>query len=361
VPSTPSPPRRADGIGVDAGDQAGDCRRAPGNQRQQGLDERLGDAHPPLEAEVTVRLGQDGNPVAESHPVGHESRPRIERAPRRRAGVWTMAFAVECVFGDEVAVRVGAPAPIQQQPAGIGQQRARHLHETRVGVDGERRRVGQVIAVVRPVGGVQVDDHVRVPDAKQRGKRPALGRLQLHEIAVQIGAAGVGAYADAADGAVLVGPVLAAHALVAVGVVERGNEHGDPVEEPAQVAAGQPPRQDQRRFLAFDLAAMDAAQHQDPRLASGTRHGGGRRHGVAEDRQRQGPALLARAKCLDARQRGRGLAHRLEHVADVVVPARLLESRLLGSRACIGRLGPSRDRAAHEEDQEGKSDRPHYG
>ena len=87
--------------------------------------------------------------------------------------------------------------------------------QPRVGVGVQRRRVRQVVPVVRPVGRVEIDHYVRVPASQQRHKRPRLGRVELHEVAIQIETPGVLARPDTVDRPVLLGAVVEAHVLVA--------------------------------------------------------------------------------------------------------------------------------------------------
>jgi hypothetical protein len=77
-----------------------------------------------------------------------------------------------------------------------------------------------VVAVVGAVGGVQVEEQVRVDAREQFEQGARLGRFGLDEIAVEVEALRVRSHADARR-PVLPGAVLGADVLVAVDVVDR--------------------------------------------------------------------------------------------------------------------------------------------
>ena len=81
--------------------------------------------------------------------------------------------------------------------------------------------------MIRAVGGVGVDEEVRVPLVEELDQAAGLGCLELDEVAVEVEAAGVGPLAHSLFGADLAGPVGLRDPLVAVGVVDRrhGQDH----------------------------------------------------------------------------------------------------------------------------------------
>ena len=88
----------------------------------------------------------------------------------------------------------------------------------------ERRRVREVIAVERAVGGVQVDRNLRIVRIEQGDQRARFGRLELHVVAVQVEPLRVGALAHAPHRPVLQRPIGELDPLVAVGVVNRRDQ-----------------------------------------------------------------------------------------------------------------------------------------
>ena len=176
-------------------------------------------------------------------------------------------------------MRVAAPSSVSRV----------NVHDPRVGADGERWRVGQVIAVIRAVRRVQVDHHVRIPVVQQLHERARLGGLELHEVAIEIETVGVFARADAAERTELLRAMVEADALVAVRVVERRDDHDDARQHRSQIADREPPGDDERGFLPFHLARVDVGQHEHARAA---RCGAPRPH-------RRRPAMPARPSAAD--------------------------------------------------------------
>ena len=105
-PDVPSGPSVAASAGrgrlaVDVRQQLLNRRAAPRDLSEQRLDEGFGDAHPPLEREIAVRLGEHADPVSQADAVGDEPRTRVERAPRRRAAAGArrpILLAIELPF-----------------------------------------------------------------------------------------------------------------------------------------------------------------------------------------------------------------------------------------------------------------------
>jgi hypothetical protein len=208
---------------------------------------------------------------------------------------------------------------------------AHERDESRIGVGVQRRRIRQVVAVVRPIGGVQVHRHVRIPAVQQRDERARLGALELHEVAVEVELLRVLARADAAHRAVLRRAVLHVDQLVAVGVVVGRDENDDPLQHRLQVAREQPARQDQRRFLALDLAGVDVGHDEHDGTRERVRRLGRLDCGIRQHQQGHVAPLFGRAERLHPHERAR----RAERVDD---------ARHLGGRARLGKVGDFRTR-----------------
>jgi len=132
-----------------------------------------------------------------------------------------------------------------------------------MGVGVQRRRVGEVIGVLCAVGRVQVDHHVRIVVLVGQRQGARLGRLQLHMVAVQVESLRVGAFPRALVRAKLIRSVHWADPLVAIRVVDRGNEQRHGRRPLGMVAHDETAEQHQQRFLATDLAAVDGALEPD--------------------------------------------------------------------------------------------------
>jgi hypothetical protein len=86
--------------------------------------------------------------------------------------------------------------------------------------------------VIAAVGGVKVDEHVRLPRGKHRERRSSLRRLGLDVVAIEVERVRVRPLSNERR-AVLGRPValLRSDALVAVGVVDRHRDEDDRVED----------------------------------------------------------------------------------------------------------------------------------
>ena len=175
--------------------------------------------------------------------------------------------------------------------------------------------------MLRAVGRVQVDDHVRVVVGIGPHQRPRLRRFQLHVVAVQVEVLRVAPRPHAADRTELVRPVVEGHPLVAVGVVD-GSDEQDQRRAPLLVRAGhEVTQQHQQRFLAAHLAAVDVRLQPDANpIGRHNRRGPGVGN-VAYDDKRQRSVLQRRSEAGGAnavRQR-RGA---LDELHDLVVGGR---------------------------------------
>ena len=117
------------------------------------LDERLGHFHPAGKIKITVRFRQNRDAVPQADVVVAEARPVIEGAP----GEGTAFVEVPVIVSAECMTLSDGRAHLRKQALpGVGDEAA-------VGVGSQRRRVGQVVAVERAIGRVQIDDHMRIP------------------------------------------------------------------------------------------------------------------------------------------------------------------------------------------------------
>ena len=214
---------------------------------------------------------------------------------------------------------------------------ARESHQPAVGVRVERRGVGQVIAVIRAVGGVQVDDDSRVPAREERGQGAAFNAFQFHEVAVQVEAAPILARADATDRAVLLRTVVEADFLVAIRVVVRREQPDGLWQQFLQVADREPSREVEDRLLAFDLAGMDVRHDEHHRPAAGPCRLGRCRRRIADDGQHQVASFLGAAERLEP-QPGHPVGERGQKATDVRLATGLFEARLLGAAERYGSL-----------------------
>jgi len=137
----------------------------------------------------------------------------------RRTGAAATAPAAEAAA--DIAVVVVVPAVLVLDRSRHGRQpvAAQYLVDLGGRVRVERRRVGDVVGVLRAIGRVQVDGHVRVVTVHHADQRARLGRVEFHVIAVEVVSLCVGALSHAADGAVLPSAVVDLDKLVSVRVV----------------------------------------------------------------------------------------------------------------------------------------------
>ena len=124
-------------------------------------------------------------------------------------------------------------------------------------------RPGQVVLVVGAVGGVAVDQEIRIPLVDQGQQCTHLRRVGLDVVAIQVQALAGGAPTHL-DRPVLVDAIEHRATLVAIEIEDR-HEHQRDVIEPAQdalVLRGDFRQQDQARVLALDFAGVDAGLHE---------------------------------------------------------------------------------------------------
>jgi hypothetical protein len=141
---------------------------------------------------------------------------------------------------------------------------------------------------------VQVDGDERIPSLEHVVHEAArLRRLEFHVVAVEVEALRVLANAFAGGRADLRLAMLGRDALVAVGVVDRGDEDDHPVAQLA-MRRDQVAQQHQRGFFAFDFAGVNVGHDEDDRQLRRSRNV------RPQDDQRQRAAFVRRGEVFDA-------------------------------------------------------------
>ena len=294
-----------------------------GEDRQRLQQERVRRADAAHERIVRVRLGEHRHPAPQSVVVRAEARPGVVGEPA----------AIDRVLRHEVAVRKRFDATIrmQRQPDGWQHRVARvGSRESRRGI--QRRRPRERVAVVAPIGCVEIDEHVGIPGAQELEGRSGLRRFGLHVVAIEVEAERVGAESDQ-RGPVLLRSILGlrTHRVVAVAVVDGRRDDDQRVDDVAILVLVQVPEQRQQRFLSFHLAAVDVALDVDHWPIRALGFGGGANHRTREHDDRDVSPLRGSAH----RRHVDALAGRLERIDErhhVRVRRRLREVRSLGSR-----------------------------
>ncbi len=204
---------------------------------QELVDEPAGRLDAILEGGVGIRLAQDGDAVAEPDVAVVEARPIVERLPDPLTPP-----------GLEVAVVVIVPVVSGLDRLGDRWQPLlpEEVDDRRIGGRVERRRVRQVVAMVRSVRGVEIDGHLRVVIAQQLDERPPLRGVELHVIAVQVVVLGVRSLALSCSRAVLAPPAVGCEPLVAVRVVDGGDQQHHALQPVRVFSFGELPEEHQR-------------------------------------------------------------------------------------------------------------------
>ena len=114
-----------------------------------------------------------------------------------------------------------------------------------------------MVGMTRAVGRVQIDHHVRIEIVEQPDHRSCLWRVELHVVAVDVEALGIGTRALPADRSVLQTTARQRHALVAIGVVDGVDEEHHRSQPVGVRPASDVAHQRQHRFFSFHLASMD--------------------------------------------------------------------------------------------------------
>ena len=296
-----------------------------GGTVQHGGHERLHRPHAALEREVAVDLGQHGRPPPKADVVRQEARLGAEAVPAGAVahGLAPDARQVAVMPCEEAArgERVGDGGQEALAQEGVGGARRGRV---------ERRRVRDVVGVRRAVRRVEVEHEVGVVGAHEPDERAALGRVELHEVAVEVEPLRVRPLPHPLDGPVLVGPVTRVDPLVAVGVVDGRDEEREVVGPAGVLALRECAEERERGFFARHLARVDVRHDEHARLP-GAPHGLRRRPRRADDGQRQRPPLgrLPERGQVDALRRRPDRIHERPHVG---VRRGLTEARALGAR-----------------------------
>ena len=218
-----------------------------------------------------------------------------------------------------------------------------------------------MVGVLGPVRRMQVDGHVRVVFGEEPRHRPRLRRVELHVIAVQVVALGIGALPHPAEGSVLAAAVGEGHPLIAVRVVD-GPDEQDHRLPPFAVATGHDvPQQHLERLLPAHLAGVDVALEINDCPAGSPDRGRTRIRDVAHYGEGKRPSLVGIAECgvVDRRRGGR---RALQEVHDIGVGAglaivrafRAREKRVVGGRGALAR----REHGREDGEAAGKRPRP---
>ncbi len=334
-----------------------DVRRLAVGLLEDLLDEapRGPDAH--VERVVAVGLREDAVAPAQADGVGRVARLRAVRVPP----AWRLGLLAEGAGDVAVVVREG-PARRLEARGDLRQPPVEEVvRDGRRRVRVQARRVRQAVRHRRAIRRVQVDDDVRVRVADEADERAALGCGELGKVAVEVQPGGVRPLPHARDRPVLERPVVYGDALVAVGVVDRGDHQHEAVGPRRVAAGGEVAEQDQEGFLAIHLSGVDVGEDEDARLARRP-DGRGRGIGRAPHDERQGTALARRAEGGPVAARVR--RERVEEGEHVGVRACLGEGGALGARERPGRArlgrGAARPGAAGDADEkQGEKSRAH--
>src|SRR5262249_7592059 len=138
------------------------------------------------------------------------------------------------------------------------------------------------------------------PAVEQSDERVGLRRFELHVIAVEIEALRVFARPDSADRAVLRGAGVQAELLIAVGVVNWGDQNDQAAEQRLQIAARNAPGEMKYRLFDLGFAGMNSSLNEDDRFAGSFRLQRPRDGRIGEDHQRQIAAFFGFAEGFDA-------------------------------------------------------------
>ena len=234
------------------------------------------------EADVAVRLRQNGEAIAQPDVVIAKAGAVVECEPT--------FLRLQLIFEIAVVIRRLAVALLHPLP-NFGKKRvALEGDDARVGVRIQRRRIRQLIAVIRTIRRVQIDRDERIPSMQNiRDQSTRLRRLEFHVVAIEIESLSVLAHADAVDRADLRRAMRRRDFLVTVGVVDRRDENRHP---PPQLAM----RRDEiaqehlRCFFSFHFAGVNVGHDEDDRLVLPR----------SDDHERQRAALGRGGEILDA-------------------------------------------------------------
>lgn len=203
---------------------------------------------------------------------------------------------------------------------------------------------GHVMFELGAVGGVQVGVDERVPRVEVLQQGHHLRGLRLGVVAVEVEVLRGGAPAHLL-GAILVGTVVGAEALMAVHVEDGDEDGGDALEDAGLLLPGeQVAQQPEASVLAVNLTGVDAALEEDDGALL-ARRGGGREGAIrAGDERKQRPAFRRGANRVAAdlagKRLGEGAAERLHfRVAARARPAALFGDGGEGRRCLMQRHG----------------------
>ena len=311
-----------DGPGVGVGDELLELDGVGRAVVEDGLEQVVvaGDAGP--EVRVVVVLVEDGQAVAQADVIRHVARLVPEGPPA--------LLHVPEIHGIAVGDGEGAVGLFERRVDRREHLVAGVLEDGRIAVRAERPGIGDRLLVHGPVGRVAVDEQERVPAPEDvADEAPHLGALELHAVAVEVEVLAVVADARALVRAGLAHAVAGVHLVVAVGVEDRGDEQDDLVEVGQLGIQEDVPGEHQSRLLALDLSGVDVGLEVDDGALVVAQGQGIAGHGLADDQERDGPALGRDGQGLDPDE-GRELLEIADEGQDVGVGR---------GRGVIGRLG----------------------
>ena len=218
-------------------------------ERERLEDERVRARDAESERIVGIRLGEDRHATTQPVVVRAEAWTMIVGEPSERGGV----------LRDEIPVREGLDALILFQ-------RKPHRRQHRVPGEGageargrvERGRPGESVPMKAAVGGVQVDQHVRIPRAQELQRGARFGRLGFHVVPVEIESLRVRPLPHHRRTVLLRAILLLwPERFVPIDVVDRRRHDDEGIDDVQEAVALEIPEQGLQRFLSFDFAAVD--------------------------------------------------------------------------------------------------------
>ena len=297
-----------------------------------------------------MRFHQHREPVAQQEVAGGEAR-RVDAVDE--AGLRVVVFGQR---GIERQRQRALGREVGHHPvAELAADRAQRIVAGVQRLDLDR----DVVFELRPVGGMQVHLHQRVPGVDQPQHRLHLRRIGLGVVAIEVEVLRGGAPARLARAA-LVGPVPRFEALVAVDVEHRHEQPHQPLQAVGRDGAVQHLAQQQEPgVLAVGLAGVDAALDQHHRVAALARPRGIQRTGAGDGERLHRPAFGTGAEIKAAHRVRTGTGERIAQRDDFVVAPGLGEAAALGVggqrlRRLRGHRGGARQRQQQGGEEKGR-------
>jgi hypothetical protein len=125
----------------------------------------------------------------------------------------------------------------------------------------ERRCIGEVISVLRAVGGMEVGREVGVILREKLGEGTPLGRVQFHVIAIDIEILRVRTCARSANRSVLGAPIREGYPFVPVRVQDWCDEDHERIEKGGMHPLRDLAEEDEKHLFPLDFAARWNSPH----------------------------------------------------------------------------------------------------